>query len=81
MEIGRAPMSLPPTGREEISQRLKSGRSDIGGDPAAAERRAAPVQTTQAVDRTARPDMTEPSRDSTALSYYQERGTRLDLRV
>ncbi len=88
MEISRVPSGLPPSAREEISQRLQNGRGgSIGGDPtsaerhAATERNAAKVQMTAAVDRTARPDLTEPARDAAALRPPQERGARLDLRI
>ena len=93
MEISRVPSGLPPTARDEIQQRLQNGRGgDVGGDPKNAERRAAAeraaadqvpaaVQTSDAVDRTVRPDMAEPGRDATALRSPLERGARLDLRV
>lgn len=88
MEISRIPSGLPPGARDEISQRLQSGRGGgVGGDPtsaerhAAAERDAAQVQTTAAVDRTARPDLAEPGRDPAALRPSVERGAKLDLRI
>lgn len=93
MEISRVPSGLPPTARDEMQQRLQNGRGgDVGGDPKSAERRAAaeraaadrpatPVQTTEAVGRTVRPDLTEPARDAAAMRSPMERGARLDLRV
>lgn len=93
MEISRIPSGLPPGARDEISQRLQNGRGgDVGGDPKSAERRAAAergaadrasreMQTVSAVDRTTRPDLAEPSRDSAALRPPPDRGARLDLRV
>jgi hypothetical protein len=93
MEISRVPSGLPPTARDEIQQRLQNGRGgDVGGDPKSAERRAAveraaadrmaaPVQSTEAVGRAVRPDMAEPTRDAAALRAPLERGGRLDLRV
>jgi len=93
MEISRVPSGLPPTARDEMQQRLQNGRGgDVAGDPKSAERRAAaeraaadrpatPVQTTEAVGRTVRPDLTEPARDAAAMRSPMERGARLDLRV
>jgi hypothetical protein len=93
MEISRIPSGLPPTARDEIQQRLQNGRGgDVGGDPqraerraaaeqAAADRMAAPVQSTEAVGRTVRPDMAEPTRDAAAQRAPTERGARLDLRI
>ena len=93
MEISRVPSGLPPTARDETQQRQQNGRGgDVGGDPksadrraaierAAADRAAAQVQSTEAVGRTARPDMAEPTRDSAAMRDPMERGAKLDLRV
>jgi len=96
MEISRTPAGLPPIAREEMAERMKSARGGVaGGDPGAAERRAAAerqaadrdatraaaVQTTEAVGRTVRPDLAEPSREAAAPRAPMERGARLDLRV
>jgi hypothetical protein len=93
MEISRIPSGLPPGARDELAQRARSGRGgEAGGDPTSAERRAAVeqaaaeraasrVQTAEAVNRAARPDLAEPTRDATAQLPPSARGARLDLRV
>lgn len=95
MEISRTPSGLPPVAREEMAERARHARAEVtGGDPGAADRRAAAeraadrdaarhaaVQTTEAVGRTVRPDLAEPSREATAPRSPLERGARLDLRV
>jgi hypothetical protein len=93
MDISRIPSGLPPSARDETMQRLQNGRGgDVGGDPKSAERRAtaeraaadraaARVQTTEAVGRATRPDLTEPTRDAATPRSAMERGGRLDLRV
>lgn len=93
MEISRIPSGLPPGARDEVSQRLQNGRGgDFGGDPTSAERRAAveraaadraaaQVQSTEAVGRTIRPDLAEPTRDAAVTPSPMERGGKLDLKV
>jgi len=96
MEISRSPAGLPPVARDEMAERMKSARGGVtGGDPGAAEHRAAAerqaadrdaarasaTQTVEAVGRTARPDLAEPSREAVAPRSPMERGARLDLRV
>jgi hypothetical protein len=93
MEISRVPSGLPPTARDEFQQRQQNARGgDVGGDPKSAERRAAAeraaadpapaaVQTSEAVGRTVRPDIAEPTSESPAQRSPMERGARLDLRI
>jgi hypothetical protein len=93
MEISRVPSGLPPSARDEVAQRARSGRGgEVGGDPTSAERRAATAQaaaeraaartqTAEAVGRAERPDLAEPTRDPTAQLPPPARGARLDLRV
>lgn len=95
MEIGRTPAGLPPMARDETAQRVRQGGGGtVGGDPgaerhAAAERqatdqaasRASGQQTTEAVGRTAQPDLGEAAREAATPRASMERGARLDLKI